>query len=97
MLERPEYGFATYFFELLDSLPIEWQINRLVTCMKLTNFSRVSLIEDKPLSVMISYYIALMIAVIWIEIIIYCFVNRVYLCYFLFYLVNVFNFDDIES
>ncbi|KAL5573822.1 hypothetical protein UlMin_023419 [Ulmus minor] len=51
VLERPEYGFATYFFELLDSLPIEWQIKRLVTCMKLTNFSRVSLIEDKPLSV----------------------------------------------
>lgn len=35
VLERPEYGFATYFFELVDSLPIHWQIKRLVTAMKL--------------------------------------------------------------
>ncbi|KAM1201021.1 hypothetical protein FF1_017348 [Malus domestica] len=51
VLERPEYGYATYFFELLDSLPIEWQIKRLVTAMKLTSCSRISLIEDKALSV----------------------------------------------
>ncbi|KAJ4706882.1 NAC domain-containing protein 8 [Melia azedarach] len=51
VLERPEYGYATYFFELLDSLPVEWQIKRLVTAMKLTNCGRVNLIENKSLSV----------------------------------------------
>ncbi|KAJ7960086.1 NAC domain-containing protein 8 [Quillaja saponaria] len=51
VLERPEYGYATYFFELVDSLPIDWQIKRLVTAMKLTSCSRISLIENKPLLV----------------------------------------------
>ncbi|GMN28462.1 hypothetical protein TIFTF001_002064 [Ficus carica] len=51
VLERPEYGYATYFFELVDSLPIDWQIKRLVTAMKLTTCSRISLIENKTLSV----------------------------------------------
>lgn len=51
VLERPEYGYATYFFELVDSLPIPWQIRRLVTAMKLINCSRSTLIENKPLSV----------------------------------------------
>ncbi|KAL5708420.1 hypothetical protein ACHQM5_019216 [Ranunculus cassubicifolius] len=51
VLERPEYGFATYFFELVDSLPIDWQIKRLVTAMKLTSCSRTTLIENKPLLV----------------------------------------------
>ncbi|KAL6225534.1 hypothetical protein ACLB2K_004384 [Fragaria x ananassa] len=51
VLERPEYGYATYFFELVDSLPIEWQIKRLVTAMKLTSCSRLSLIENKALTV----------------------------------------------
>ncbi|XP_024029566.1 uncharacterized protein LOC21409808 isoform X2 [Morus notabilis] len=51
VLERPEYGYATYFFELVDSLPIEWQIKRLVTAMKLTTCSRISLIENKALTV----------------------------------------------
>ncbi|KAM7278706.1 hypothetical protein ACFE04_005840 [Oxalis oulophora] len=49
VLERPEYGYATYFFELVDCLPIDWQIKRLVTAMKLSNCGRVSIIEDKPL------------------------------------------------
>ncbi|GMP25714.1 hypothetical protein CsSME_00002448 [Camellia sinensis var. sinensis] len=49
VLERPEYGYATYFFELLDFLPINWQIKRLVTAMKLTSCSRVTLIENKAL------------------------------------------------
>lgn len=53
MLERPEYGYATYFFELVDSLPIDWQIKRLVTAMKLTSCSRLSLIENKALMVKI--------------------------------------------
>ncbi|KAK9272068.1 hypothetical protein L1049_002437 [Liquidambar formosana] len=51
VLERPEYGYATYFFELVDSLPIDWQIKRLVTAMKLTSCSRVTLIENKALLV----------------------------------------------
>ncbi|RDX85251.1 hypothetical protein CR513_33589, partial [Mucuna pruriens] len=51
VLERPEYGYATYFFELLDSLPVEWQIKRLVIAMKLTTCSRISIIENKELLV----------------------------------------------
>ncbi|KAJ1391150.1 hypothetical protein SESBI_36912 [Sesbania bispinosa] len=51
VLERPEYGYATYFFELVESLPVEWQIKRLVIAMKLTTCSRISLIENKELLV----------------------------------------------
>lgn len=51
MLERPEYGYATYFFELVDSTAIDWQIRRLVTAMKLTSCSRVNLIENRTLTV----------------------------------------------
>ncbi|CAL5360221.1 unnamed protein product [Camellia sinensis] len=47
--ERPEYGYATYFFEFLDFLPINWQIKHLVTAMKLPSCSRVTLIENKAL------------------------------------------------
>ncbi|KAK7276232.1 hypothetical protein RIF29_17369 [Crotalaria pallida] len=49
VLERPEYGYATYFFEIVESLPIAWQIKRLVTTMKLTTCSRISIIENKEL------------------------------------------------
>lgn len=49
VLERPEYGFATYFFELIPAMPIDWQIKRLVTAMKIN--SRASLLENKPLLV----------------------------------------------
>ncbi|XP_057524252.1 uncharacterized protein LOC130803998 isoform X2 [Amaranthus tricolor] len=49
VLERPEYGFATYFFELLNSVPVAWQIKRLVTAMKLTSCGRITLIENRPL------------------------------------------------
>ncbi|XP_073154835.1 uncharacterized protein [Henckelia pumila] len=51
VLERPEYGYATYFFELAASLPIHWQIKRLVTSMKLTSCGRVTLLENKALMV----------------------------------------------
>ncbi|KAK6154131.1 hypothetical protein DH2020_013770 [Rehmannia glutinosa] len=51
VLERPEYGYATYFFELADSLPIDWQIKRLVTAMKLTSCSRITIIENRELMV----------------------------------------------
>ncbi|XP_024975596.1 uncharacterized protein LOC112513538 isoform X1 [Cynara cardunculus var. scolymus] len=51
VLERPEYGYATYFFELVDTLPVRWQIKRLVTAMKLTSCSRITLIENRALTV----------------------------------------------
>ncbi|CAN6285147.1 unnamed protein product [Urochloa humidicola] len=51
VLERPEYGYATYFFELVQSLPIEWQIRRLVIAMKLSGCGRTALIENKQLMV----------------------------------------------
>ncbi|KAK6927834.1 hypothetical protein RJ641_006425 [Dillenia turbinata] len=51
VLERPEYGYATYFFELVDSLPVEWQVKRLVTAMKLTSCGRATLLENKALVV----------------------------------------------
>ncbi|CAN6307492.1 unnamed protein product [Urochloa humidicola] len=51
VLERPEYGYATYFFELVQSLPIEWQIRQLVIAMKLSGCGRTALIENKQLMV----------------------------------------------
>ncbi|KAL6645124.1 hypothetical protein ACP70R_016732 [Stipagrostis hirtigluma subsp. patula] len=51
VLERPEYGYATYFFEIVQSLPIEWQIRRLVIAMKLSGCGRTALIENRPLMV----------------------------------------------
>ncbi|XP_047151171.1 uncharacterized protein LOC124823080 isoform X2 [Vigna umbellata] len=51
VLERPEYGYATYFFELVESLPVQWQVKRLVIAMKLTTCSRISIIENKELVV----------------------------------------------
>ncbi|CAH9082337.1 unnamed protein product [Cuscuta epithymum] len=51
VLERPEYGYATYFFELVGSIPIHWQIRRLITAIKLTSCSRVSLIENRAILV----------------------------------------------
>ncbi|XP_052148422.1 uncharacterized protein LOC127767201 [Oryza glaberrima] len=49
VLERPEYGYATYFFEIVKSLPIQWQIQRMVTAMKLSGCGRTALIENRPL------------------------------------------------
>lgn len=51
VLERPEYGYATYFFELVNTLPIDWQLKRLVTAMKLASCSRIALIENKALMI----------------------------------------------
>ncbi|GJN30734.1 hypothetical protein PR202_gb19067 [Eleusine coracana subsp. coracana] len=31
VLERPEYGYATYFFEIVQSVPIEWQVGEDLT------------------------------------------------------------------
>ncbi|XP_074562484.1 uncharacterized protein LOC141818993, partial [Curcuma longa] len=49
VLERPEYGYVTYFFALVHDLPIDWQIKRLATAMKITSCGRTALIENKPL------------------------------------------------
>lgn len=51
VLERPEYGYATYFFEVVQSTPIEWQIRRLVVAMKLSGCGRTALVENRPLLV----------------------------------------------
>lgn len=51
VLERPEYGYATYFFEIVDSIPIDWQVKRLVAVMRLSSCGRVSLIDNKALVV----------------------------------------------
>ncbi|XP_024012655.1 uncharacterized protein LOC18016904 isoform X2 [Eutrema salsugineum] len=51
VMERPEYGYATYFFELSNTASIGWQIKRLVLAMKLASCGRYQLIENKPLLV----------------------------------------------
>ncbi|KAG7602484.1 hypothetical protein AtNW77_Chr5g0100601 [Arabidopsis thaliana] len=51
VMERPEYGFATYFFELSNTASIRWQVKRLVLAMKLASCGRYQLIENKPLLV----------------------------------------------
>ncbi|KAL1213062.1 hypothetical protein V5N11_001066 [Cardamine amara subsp. amara] len=51
VMERPEYGYATYFFELSNTASIKWQIKRLVLAMKLASCGRYQLIENKPLLV----------------------------------------------
>uniref|UniRef100_A0A7N0SZU0 AAR2 C-terminal domain-containing protein n=1 Tax=Kalanchoe fedtschenkoi TaxID=63787 RepID=A0A7N0SZU0_KALFE len=50
VLERPEYGYATYFFETMASLTISWQIKRLIISMKLTS-CRLNILENKILQV----------------------------------------------
>lgn len=51
VLERPEYGFATYFFELVQSLPVRWQVKRLVTVMSVASTGRAALLENRQLEV----------------------------------------------
>ncbi|KAH8970470.1 hypothetical protein BDL97_02G089700 [Sphagnum fallax] len=51
VLERPEYGFATYFFELVQSLPVRWQVKRLVTVMSVASSGRAALLENRQLEV----------------------------------------------
>ena len=50
-MERPEYGNATYFFELVESLPVKWQVLRLIKVLNVTAFSKTSLLENRPLQV----------------------------------------------
>lgn len=56
VLERPEYGYATYFFEIVQSLPIEWQIRRLVIAMKIAGCGRTALIENRSLLVRLWFF-----------------------------------------
>lgn len=51
VLERPEYGYATYFFELVQLLPIKWQVGRLITVMSIATCSRTALLANKPLEI----------------------------------------------
>lgn len=51
MLERPEYGYATYFFELVQKLPVRWQVQRLITVMSVATTGRAALLENRPLEV----------------------------------------------
>jgi hypothetical protein len=50
-MERPEYGFATYFFELVQSLPVKWQVQRLITVMSVASTGRAALLENRQLEV----------------------------------------------
>jgi hypothetical protein len=54
VLERPEYGFATYFFELVQSLPVRWQVKRLVTVMSVASSGRAALLENRQLEVSVT-------------------------------------------
>ncbi|KAL0381073.1 UNVERIFIED_CONTAM: hypothetical protein Sangu_0171600 [Sesamum angustifolium] len=60
VLERPEYGYATYFFELADSLPIDWQIKRLVGDDLTEGEARVLMeygwVPNTGLGTMLNYY-----------------------------------------
>ncbi|XP_024542497.1 uncharacterized protein LOC9648160 isoform X1 [Selaginella moellendorffii] len=49
VVERPEYGFATYFFELVQSLPVKWQVDRLIKVMSCVCNCRAALLENRPL------------------------------------------------
>lgn len=51
VLERPEYGYATYFFELIQSISISWQVRRLVTVMSAASVGRAALKDNKALEV----------------------------------------------
>ncbi|KAJ7538929.1 hypothetical protein O6H91_11G068600 [Diphasiastrum complanatum] len=51
VLERPEYGYATYFFELVQELPVRWQVQRVVKVMSVTNNCRAALVENRALEV----------------------------------------------
>lgn len=58
-MERPEYGYATYFFELSNTASVGWQIKRLVLAMKLASCGRYQLIENKPLLVNSSHFVSM--------------------------------------
>lgn len=51
VLERPEYGNATYFFELVQCLPVKWQVLRLIRVLSVTALGKTALLENRPLQV----------------------------------------------
>ncbi|KAI5069118.1 hypothetical protein GOP47_0015419 [Adiantum capillus-veneris] len=51
VLERPEYANATYFFELVQSLPVNWQVLRLIHVLSVTALGKTALLENRPLEV----------------------------------------------
>jgi hypothetical protein len=50
-MERPEYGYATYFFELVQNFPVKWQVQRLITVMSVATTGRAALLENRQLEV----------------------------------------------
>lgn len=51
VLERPEYGYATYSFELVQGLPVEWQVQWLITVMSAASTGHAALLENRQLVV----------------------------------------------
>eukprot|EP00250_Pteridium_aquilinum_P017715 c23750_g1_i3 orf=79-1887(+) len=51
VLERPEYGNATYFFELVQFLPVKWQVLRMIRVLSVTALGKTALLENRPLEV----------------------------------------------
>uniref|UniRef100_A0A7S1T0Z5 Uncharacterized protein n=1 Tax=Tetraselmis chuii TaxID=63592 RepID=A0A7S1T0Z5_9CHLO len=47
VLERPEYGMATYFFEMEQPLSANEQMKRMIACMSVPGISRLDLIANK--------------------------------------------------
>ena len=60
MLERPEYGYATYFFELVQKPSVDWQVQRLITVMSVASTGRAALLENRPLEVHLSLQLRMM-------------------------------------
>jgi hypothetical protein len=61
VLERPEYGFATYFFELVQKLPVKWQVQRLITVMSVATTGRAALLVNRQLEVDLSFQLRMVI------------------------------------
>uniref|UniRef100_A0A061RYB6 Uncharacterized protein n=1 Tax=Tetraselmis sp. GSL018 TaxID=582737 RepID=A0A061RYB6_9CHLO len=49
ILERPEYGMASYFFEMEEPMSVSDQVARLVSCMSVPGINRGDLLEDSQL------------------------------------------------
>lgn len=63
MLERPEYGYATYFFELVQGLPVKWQVQRLIAVMSVATTGRAALLDNRQLVVNLTQPFVLIILV----------------------------------
>ncbi|CAI7881880.1 unnamed protein product [Closterium sp. NIES-54] len=51
ILEAPEYGKATYFFELEAGVAVRWQLQRLLAVFGAASVSRIDVITNLPLEV----------------------------------------------